>query len=95
MRGSSSNERTRTWLGFGFTAVSVFAVLLGIAVEVWWLIALGIVERSNRREVDVEVTRTIFGCCRCQTTRTVQSKRITCHSERSDEFLTPCAMVAG
>ena len=43
MRGSSSNERTRTWFGFGFTAVSVFAVLLGVAVETWWLIALGIV----------------------------------------------------
>ena len=40
MRRSRSNERTRIWLGF--TVVSVFAILLAIAIETWWLIALGI-----------------------------------------------------
>ena len=43
MRRSNSKERTRNWLGFGFTVVSVFAILLAIAVETWWLIALGVV----------------------------------------------------
>ena len=43
MRRLSSNERTRTWIGFGITAVSVFAILLAIAIETWWLIALGVV----------------------------------------------------
>ena len=42
MRRSRSNERTRIWLGFGFTVVSVFAILLAIAIETWWLIPLGI-----------------------------------------------------
>ena len=42
MRRSRSNERTRIWLGFAFTVVSVFAILLGIGIETWWLIALGI-----------------------------------------------------
>ena len=42
MRRSRSNERTRIWLGFGFTVVSVFAILLAIAIETWWLISLGI-----------------------------------------------------
>ena len=43
MRRSSRNERTRIWLGFGFTVVSVFVILLGIGIETWWLIPLGIV----------------------------------------------------
>ena len=42
MRQSKSNERTRIWLGFAFTVVSVFAILLAIAIETWWLIALGV-----------------------------------------------------
>ena len=40
MRQSKSNERTRIWLGF--TVVSVFAILLAIAIETWWSIALGV-----------------------------------------------------
>ena len=43
MHRTISNERTRNWLGFGFTVVSVFAILLAIAIETWWLIPLGIV----------------------------------------------------
>ena len=43
MRRSIRNERTRSWIGFGITAVSVFAILLAIAIETWWLIALGVV----------------------------------------------------
>ena len=42
MRHSSINERTRSWLGFGFTSISVFVILLAIAIEAWWLIALGV-----------------------------------------------------
>ena len=42
MRRSRSNERTRIWFGFGFTVISVFAILFGIGIETWWLIALGI-----------------------------------------------------
>ena len=42
MRRSVSNERTRNWFGFAFTVVSVLAIFLGIAIETWWLIPLGI-----------------------------------------------------
>ena len=41
-RRSSSNERTQNMARIRFTVVSVFAILLAIAIETWWLIALGV-----------------------------------------------------